>query len=95
MNWLWLVTGASLLLALLAIAMTRGLSRRLAQLSEQYWELKFDHGELKARVKALAPTAEEQAATQPLVKETFVPLAGLKRSGLTSPGIPGQSDQGP
>jgi hypothetical protein len=93
MNWLWLVTGASLLLALVAVAMARGLSRRLAQLSEQYWELKFDHGELKARIKALAPTAEEQATAQPVVKETFVPLAGLKRSGLISPAATGQPDQ--
>jgi hypothetical protein len=94
MNWLWLVTGASLLLAVIALVIARGVSRRLAQLSQQYWELKFDHGELKVRVKALAPTVEEQAAAQPLVKETFVPLAGLKRSAVTSPGVAGPSDEG-
>lgn len=93
MDWLWVVTGASSLLALVALATARGLSRRLMQLSEQYWELKFDHGELKARVKALAPTPEEQAAAQPPVKETFVPLAGLRRPDLISPGAPGKSDQ--
>ena len=50
----------------------------LAQLSEQYWELKYEHGELKARVKALAPTPEEQAAAQPPVQQTFVPLTSIK-----------------
>jgi hypothetical protein len=94
MNWLWLVTGASLLFALTALVMARGVSRRLAQLSQQYWELKFDYGELKARIKALAPTVEEQAAAQPLVKETFVPLAGLKRSAATSPSATGHSEHG-
>jgi hypothetical protein len=49
-------------------------------LSEQYWELKYDHGELKARVRALAPTPEEADADHPPVQQTFVPLTSLKRS---------------
>jgi hypothetical protein len=80
MAWLWVATGASCLIAVAALVSARSLSHRLRRLSEQYWELKFEHGELKARVKALAPTAEEKAAAQPVVQQTFVPLAGLKRS---------------
>lgn len=80
MEWLWLLAGSGWLLALAALATARRLSRRLAQLSEQYWELKYEHGELKARVKAIAPTPEEQAASRPAVQQTFVPLTSIKRS---------------
>ena len=79
MGWLWFVAATGWLLALAALATARRLSRRLAQLSEQYWELKYDHGELKARVKALAPTPEELEASRPPVQQTFVPLASIKR----------------
>ena len=80
MEWLWVVAGSGWLLALAALSTARRVSRRLAQLSEQYWELKYEHGELKARLKAIAPTAEEAAASQPPVQQTFVPLSSVKRS---------------
>jgi hypothetical protein len=80
MEWLWLVAGTWWLLALAALTTARRMSRRLAQLSEQYWELKYEHGELKTRVRALAPTPEELAASAPPVQQTFVPLTSLKRS---------------
>jgi hypothetical protein len=79
MTWLWLVAVTGWLIALGALTTARRLSRRLAQLQELYWELKYDHGELKARVKALAPTPEEQAAAAPPVQQSFVPLSSLKR----------------
>ena len=80
MEWLWLVAGTGWLLALAALTTARRMSRRLAQLSEQYWELKYEHGELKTRVRTLAPTPEELAASAPPVQQTFVPLTSLKRS---------------
>jgi hypothetical protein len=80
MEWLWLVAASGWVLALAALALARRGARRLAQLTEQYWELKYEHGELKARVKAIAPTPEEIAASQPAVPQTFVPLASIKRS---------------
>jgi hypothetical protein len=79
MEWLWVLAGASSLVAVAALASTRRLSRRIAHLSEQYWALKYEHGELKARVKALAPTPEELAAAQPPVQQTFVPLTSIKK----------------
>ena len=79
MDWLWVLAGASGLVAVAALARTRRLSRRLAHLSEQYWALKYEHGELKARVKALAPTPEELAAAKPPVQQTFVPLTSIKK----------------
>jgi hypothetical protein len=80
MEWLWVVTGTGWLLALMALATARRAARRLAQLTEQYWELKYEHGELKARVRAMAPTPEEIEAGKPTVQQTFVPLANIKRS---------------
>ena len=80
MVWLWLLAATGWLLALGAMTLARRVSRRLAQLTEQYWELKYEHGELKARVKAIAPTTEEVAAAQPAVQQTFVPLSSIKRS---------------
>jgi hypothetical protein len=79
MEWPWILSGVSCLIALAALATARRLSRRLGQLSEQYWELKYDHGELKSRVKALAPTPEERAAAQPPVQPSFVPLTSIKK----------------
>ena len=80
MDWLWMVAVSGWLLSAASLAGMRRLSRRLAQLQEQYWELKFQHGELKDRVKALAPTPEERAAAQPPVQQTFVPLSSIKRT---------------
>jgi hypothetical protein len=80
MQWLWIITITGWVLALAALTVARRLTRRVAQLSEQYWELKYDHGELKARVKAFAPTAEEKAAAAPPVQQTFVPLSSIKKS---------------
>jgi hypothetical protein len=79
MDWLWVVAVTGWLLAAAALGTARRLSRRLAHLTEQYWELKYQHGELKERVKAIAPTPEEIAAAQPAVQQTFVPLSSIKR----------------
>ena len=67
-----IVALAALVLAVLAFAHSRRTARKLAMLEEQYWQLKFDHGELKARVDPSAPPALEP-------KATFVPLTQLKR----------------
>lgn len=79
MEWLWVATATGWLLALAALASARRLSRRVSQLTEQYWELKYDHGELRSRLRTLAPTPEEEAAARPPVQQTFVPLTSLKR----------------
>ena len=72
MTALWVVAMAGLLIAVLALAHARRTARKLAILEEQYWQLKFDHGELKAKVDPSAPAPREP-------KQTFVPLTQLKR----------------
>jgi len=62
----------ALAVAALAFAQSRRTARQLAQMTEMYWQLKFDHGELKAKVDPAAPVT-------PKPKETFVPLTQLKR----------------
>jgi hypothetical protein len=73
MTALWIVTVAALLVAVAALMHSRRTARQLAEVTQMYWQLKFDHGELKARVDP--PVA---AAPQP--KQTFVPLSSIKKS---------------
>jgi hypothetical protein len=54
-------------------------------LSESYWELRYESGQLKARVMRLEvetglrePSPDPEAA-QPAVATTFVPLSSLKK----------------
>jgi len=69
---LWIVAASALLVALAALVYARHTAQKLAHLTEMYWQLKFDHGELKAKVDPAKPAAPE-------VKQTFVPLTQLKR----------------
>ena len=70
---LWTVTVVALLAALAALMYSRRTARQLAEVTQMYWQLKFDYGELRARVDPPAP-----AAPQP--KQTFVPLSSIKKS---------------
>ena len=72
MTGLWIVAIAALVVAVAGLAQGRRTARQLAQITEMYWQLKFDHGELKAKVDPAAPVA-------PKPQETFVPLTQLKR----------------
>ena len=80
MTLLWLIAGASLVVALVAWSHSRRTARRLAQISEMYWELKYQHGELRVKMQRLAgeaPALPPQAPAPPA--DAFVPLASLKR----------------
>ena len=58
--------------ALAAFVQGRRSARRVAQLTEMYWQLKYDHGELKATV---VPGGEPP----PAPTSAFVPLGAVKR----------------
>ena len=55
MTLLWLLTGAALILAGSALFVVRRQSKRLERLTESYWELRYEHGQLRARVQRLDP----------------------------------------
>jgi len=81
LTFLWLVTVAAVLVALAAFAKARRLAKRLERLTESYWELRYEHGQLRARVNRLdpeqpipPPEAAPRAGTT-----AFVPLSSLKR----------------
>jgi hypothetical protein len=77
----WLVAGIAMVVALVALAKARRLSRRLERLTESYWELRYEHGQLRARVNRVDP--EHAPASEPAAQSgttAFVPLSSLKRS---------------
>jgi len=76
----WVITGAALAIAMVALVKARRLARRLERLTESYWELRYDHGQLRARVNRLDPEAPPaQDAAPPAGTTAFVPLSSLKR----------------
>ena len=76
----WLLTGAALVLAGVAFLVARRQNKRLERLTESYWELRYEHGQLRARVNRLDPEQQSAApAAEPPPASTFIPLSSLKR----------------
>ncbi len=80
-----LVVAAALVIAVLALLRARHAARRLERLSESYWELRYEAGQLRARVARLEvttgarePDAAPEAPRAPAAA-TFVPLSSLKK----------------
>jgi hypothetical protein len=77
-----MLTVAALLTAAWALVRARRVTKRLERLTESYWELKYDHGQLRARVERLDPGAPA-ASAEPAPRTSgtaFVPLSSLKAS---------------
>jgi len=85
LNVQWLLIGAALLFAFGAHVRARRVAKRLERLSESYWELRYEYGQLRARVTRLeGPAADAEAKmpreqTRPAGTTAFVPLSSLKR----------------
>jgi len=78
----WLLTAVSVVVAVAALAKSRRTARRLERLTETYWELRYDHGQLRARVAKLDPDTATPVQGEPAPKPgggNFVPLSSLKR----------------
>jgi hypothetical protein len=75
----------ALLVAIAALWRARSLSRRLDRLTESYWELRYENGQMKARVARLELSAglrepePEPAASPKPATTSFVPLSSLKK----------------
>ena len=78
-TFLWLLTGAALVLAGAALFVARRQSKRLERLTESYWELRYEHGQLRARVNRIDPEQQTAAAAAEPPASNFIPLSSLKR----------------
>jgi hypothetical protein len=78
----WILTGGALAAAALAWARARRLARRLERLTESYWELRYEQGQLRTRMNRIdpdEPSASARDAARPAGATAFVPLSSLKR----------------
>ena len=83
----WLLSGIAIAVALIALAKARRLAKRLERLTESYWELRYESGQLKARVARLeAAVGPMGAGAEPDVvgprvagPASFIPLSSLKK----------------
>jgi hypothetical protein len=78
----WLLIGVAVLIAVAALVRARRTAKRLDRLTESYWELRYEHGQLRGRLKALepqAPGAEPEQPARQAGTTAFVPLSSLKR----------------
>jgi len=73
----WFLTLLTGIVALLALGRARRLSKRLERLAESYWELRYEYGQLSAKLSRLEGGAPPDApkAAEPT---GFVPLSSLK-----------------
>ena len=80
MTLLWFIAGASLVAALAAWSQARRNAKRLEQLSQMYWELKYQQGELRVQLQRVAgvPPPDQPAPAAP-ARDSFIPLTSLKR----------------
>ena len=81
MTFHWILTGGALVAAAMAWARARRLARRLERLTESYWELRYEQGQLRARMNRVDPEepASAREPARPAGATAFVPLSSLKR----------------
>ena len=75
----WAVVGVVFAVAVVAVERARRLSRRLERLKESYWDLRYELGQLQARVTRLEAERPDQVPAPPPAANNFVPLSSLKR----------------
>jgi hypothetical protein len=68
--------------AAVALERARRLSKRLERLRESYWDLRYEFGQLQARVTRIEAERDDHAPAAPApapAATNFVPLSSLKR----------------
>jgi hypothetical protein len=77
----WAVAAAALAVAVASWVLARRNARRVAQLSQMYWELKYQQGELRAQLQQSTGSSPMSVRPHepPVQADAFIPLASLKR----------------
>jgi len=79
---LWVVAGVGLLLALVALAWVRRVSRRLDALTQSYWELRYEYTRLRSQLSSLDPDQASVPEPEPppaAPTVSFVPLSTIRK----------------
>jgi hypothetical protein len=76
---LWLVAGGALLAAVLSWNRGRRMARQYEELSERYWALAYEVGELRVQLQRLIGDAPNVPPSPSRGAQVFVPLENLKR----------------
>jgi hypothetical protein len=66
-------------LAVWAAVRASVLARRLERLTQSYWELRYEHVQLKARLEKAPRPTEAPGASAAETATTFVPLSAVRR----------------
>jgi hypothetical protein len=72
-----IVFAAALLIAVAALLRARQIGRRLDQVVESYWELRYEYGQLRAQIDRQQGKAPE-APEEPGGPAAFIPLSRLR-----------------
>lgn len=77
----WFLAGLGALAATTAVVWARRTSKRFDRLRESYWDLRYEFGQLQARVARLEADRAEPVPPPPAAAkaDAFVPLSSLKR----------------
>jgi len=78
-TFLWLVAGAALVVALVGWRQARAMARRQQQLTQMYWELKYQHGELRQELQRLSSGGAPPEPPVSRPTEQVIPLSSLRR----------------
>jgi hypothetical protein len=79
----WFLSGGALLAGLAALVKARRTAKRLERLTESYWELRYEHGQLRARFNQISPDPSAAGVGADEAPQgganAFIPLSSLKR----------------
>ena len=82
MTPLAVLSAVAVLIAAVALVRARRLARRLDQVVESYWELRYDYGQLRAQVDRLQgkPEPDAPGGAAATGSTAFVPLSSIRRT---------------
>jgi len=76
---LWILTFLALVVALTTLGRARRLSKRVDRLTESYWDLRYQVGQLQARLNRLDAGEPDSPPPTPGRADAFIPVSSLKR----------------